>query len=160
MCAQENKNMSLRLHSDEIHPSLVAASQFPAKKSIWCYSNDTLLATLTPIFLWMSLLISHIGIRQSITMFGYDFSYCKTHQSIIEPWMSDWNEIWAHLAQKNSEVSRTFPENFFMNVVKMSKEMCNLGSFVLFTLLTNKTKLFAILYSKSLKRKCPISITK
>ena len=48
--------------------------------------------------------------------------------------------------------------NFSINLVKISKELCNLGSFVLFTIPTNLQAVCNFVFNL-LKRKCHISVT-
>ncbi len=45
--------------------------------------------------------------------------------------------VFAYPAEKSPEVSSIFPENFFINLVQMNKEISNLDSFVLFTIQAN-----------------------
>ena len=59
----------------------------------------------------------------------YRQSIASLKVSILQPE----NNNCIHLAQRSPEVSNIFPDNFFNNLVKMSKKMCNLGSLVFFT---------------------------
>ncbi len=52
--------------------------------------------------------------------------------------------IGANPAQKSQEVGSMFPDKLFISLVKISNQICNFGSFVLLTILTNDHIVFNI----------------
>ena len=53
-------------------------------------------------------------------------------------------DICAHPAQRSPEVGTTFRDNFFINLVKVGKEMPNFSGLMLFTIVTYNQAVFNI----------------